>query len=187
MVHDYTVIFVIKALLLRNHRKQGLAFAQFAVNKALHLRNLSWTTFNKSNVNKQGLQLQAGVLPSGEAVCSVPNTLVALCLNNAGLERVRQTKALACFLPIFTSKAYIKPLQGDTPPALGAGLDELLRHVSSLRKEGVEMITDILKTLCEMGGEAHFLRSCLMQVGRISAPVCSLPALPTLSNALKLI
>ena len=96
--------------------------------------------------------MQAGVLPSGEAVCSVPNTLVALCLNNAGMERVRQTKALACFVPIFTSKAYIKALQGDTPPALGAGLDELLRHVGTLRKEGVEMVVDILKQLCEMGG-----------------------------------
>ena len=93
------------------------------------------------------------MLPSGEAVCSLPNTLVALCLNNAGLERVKQTKALACFLPIFTSKAYIKALQGDTPTALGAGLDELLRHVSSLRKEGVEVVIDILRRLCEMGGE----------------------------------
>ena len=96
--------------------------------------------------------MQAGVLPSGEAVCSVPNTLVALCLNNSGMERVRQTKALACFVPIFTSKAYIKALQADTPQALGAGLDELLRHVGTLRKEGVEMTVDILKRLCEMGG-----------------------------------
>ena len=99
--------------------------------------------------------MQAGVLPSGEAVCSLPNTLVALCLNNAGMERVRQTKALSCFVTIFTSKAYIKALQGDTPPALGAGLDELLRHVSSLRKEGVGMIVDILKRLCNMGGRSN--------------------------------
>ena len=81
--------------------------------------------------------MQAGILPSGEAVCSLPNTLVALCLNNAGLERVRSTKAL----------------EGDTPPALGAGLDELLRHVSSLRKEGVDMMVSILRRLCEMGGQ----------------------------------
>lgn len=100
--------------------------------------------------------MQAGVLPSGEAVCSVPNTLVALCLNNSGMERVRQTKALACFVPIFTSKAYIKALQADTPQALGAGLDELLRHVGTLRKEGVEMTVDILKQLCEIGGMCCF-------------------------------
>ena len=92
----------------------------------------------------------------------MPNTLVALCLNNAGMERVRQTKALACFVPIFTSKAYIKALQGDTPPALGAGLDELLRHVGTLRKEGVEMIVDVLKRLCEMGG---VLLKCIFHTG----------------------
>lgn len=80
------------------------------------------------------------------------------------MERVRQTKALGCFVSIFTSKAYIKALQGDTPPALGAGLDELLRHVSSLRKEGVEMVVDILKRLCEMGGEFWLSFSCQMHV-----------------------
>lgn len=98
--------------------------------------------------------LQAGILPSSEAVCSLPNTLVAICLNNAGLERVQSTKALACIVQIFTSKTYTKALQGDTPPALGAGLDELLRHVSSLRKEGVDMMISILRRLCEMGGES---------------------------------
>ena len=124
--------------------------------------------------------MQAGVLPSGEAVCSVPNTLVALCLNNAGMERVRETKALACFVPIFTSKAYIKALQGDTPPALGAGLDELLRHVSSLRKEGVQMIVDILRSLCEMGGGnsctvyCHSCgRRCLLHMHFIKSKVSS--------------
>lgn len=104
--------------------------------------------------------LQAGILPSGEAVCSLPNTLVALCLNNAGLERVKSMKALSLFVPIFTSKAYVKALQGDTPPALGAGLDELLRHVSSLRKEGADMMVNILRRLCQMGGGLTQL-SCL--------------------------
>lgn len=117
--------------------------------------------------------VQAGVLPSGEAVCSLPNTLVALCLNNAGMEHVRQTKALACFVPIFTSKAYIKALQGDTPPALGAGLDELLRHVGTLRKEGVEMIIDILKRLCEMGGMSIMLYTSSRSY-RLHLAICKL-------------
>ena len=54
---------------------------------------------------------QAGVLPSGEAVCCVPNTLVALCLNTGGLARVRNSRALRCFLPIFTSRQYLRALQ----------------------------------------------------------------------------
>lgn len=54
---------------------------------------------------------QAGVLPSGEAVCCVPNTLVALCLNTGGLARVRASRALRCFVPIFTSRQYLRALQ----------------------------------------------------------------------------
>ena len=51
------------------------------------------------------------MLPSGEAVCCVPNTLVALCLNTGGLARVRSSRALRCFLPIFTSRQYLRALQ----------------------------------------------------------------------------
>jgi len=61
---------------------------------------------------------QAGVLPSGEAVCCVPNTLVALCLNTGGLARVRASRALRCFVPIFTSRQYLRALQvGAAAPA----------------------------------------------------------------------
>lgn len=55
--------------------------------------------------------MQAGVLPSGEAVCAVPSTLVALCLNEKGLERVKESKALDCFVPIFTTPTYLRALQ----------------------------------------------------------------------------
>ncbi|KAK9833876.1 hypothetical protein WJX74_008569 [Apatococcus lobatus] len=96
--------------------------------------------------------IKAGVIPSGEAVCSVPNTLVAICLNTGGLTKVSESGALDCFIPILTSKTYLKALQGDTPSVLGAGLDELLRHVTSLRKNGVSMILQVFRTLCAEGG-----------------------------------
>ena len=51
------------------------------------------------------------MLPSGEAVCCVPNTLVALCLNTGGLARVRDSRTLLCFMPIFTSRQYVRALQ----------------------------------------------------------------------------
>lgn len=78
--------------------------------------------------------MQSGVLPSGEALCSVPNTLVALCLNTGGLSRVRDSRALTCFVPIFTTRTYLRALSGDTPSILGSGLDELMRHVPVLRQ-----------------------------------------------------
>ena len=44
------------------------------------------------------------MLPYGEAVASIANTLVALCLNVGGLERVLQSRMMESFIPIFTSK-----------------------------------------------------------------------------------
>ena len=54
---------------------------------------------------------QGGVLPSGEAVCCVPSTLVALCLNVKGLKRVEESRALECLVPIFTTPNYLRALQ----------------------------------------------------------------------------
>ena len=54
---------------------------------------------------------QGGVLPSGEAVCCVPTTLVALCLNQKGLKRVEDSQALECLVPIFTTPVYLRALQ----------------------------------------------------------------------------
>lgn len=41
----------------------------------------------------------------------MPSTLVALCLNEKGLERVKESKALDCFVPIFTTPTYLRALQ----------------------------------------------------------------------------
>lgn len=51
------------------------------------------------------------MLPSGEAIIAVPTTLVAICLNNKGLERVKDSGALECFVPIFTTPMYLRALQ----------------------------------------------------------------------------
>ncbi len=48
--------------------------------------------------------LQAGVLPFGEALISIPNTIVALCLNVHGFELVKSSRVLDCLVPIFTQK-----------------------------------------------------------------------------------
>lgn len=44
------------------------------------------------------------MLPYGEAVVSLANTLVALCLNTSGLELVQKTRIMDSFIPIFTNK-----------------------------------------------------------------------------------
>ncbi|KAK3268281.1 E3 ubiquitin-protein ligase upl1 [Cymbomonas tetramitiformis] len=102
--------------------------------------------------------VQEGIIASSDAVECVPTTLTALCLNPQGLERVRssggescESGALACFVPIFTSRSYLRPLQGETPSAIGTGLDELVRHVPALRPAGIAMAIDILTAICALG------------------------------------
>ena len=94
----------------------------------------------------------AGVPPAAEALCAVPSALTALCLNAAGLDRVRDAGALRFFVDVCSHPGYLRALAGDTPSILGAGLDELVRHVPSLRPDGVEAATHLLAKLARVGG-----------------------------------
>ncbi|XVF33865.1 hypothetical protein REPUB_Repub18cG0008600 [Reevesia pubescens] len=92
-----------------------------------------------------------GVLCSAEAITCIPQCLDALCLNTNGLEAVKDRKALRCFVKIFTSITYLCYLTGDTPGSLSSGLDELMRHASSLRAPGVDMVIEILNVILRIG------------------------------------
>ncbi|KAK1274353.1 E3 ubiquitin-protein ligase UPL1 [Acorus gramineus] len=96
-----------------------------------------------------------GVLCSAEAISCIPQCLDALCLNNTGLQAVKDRNALRCFVKIFTSRTYLRALSGDTPGSLSTGLDELMRHASSLRGLGVDMLIEILNTILKIGSEAE--------------------------------
>ena len=107
----------------------------------------------------------AGVPPAAEALCAVPSALTALCLNAAGLDRVRDAGALRFFVDVCSHPGYLRALAGDTPSILGAGLDELVRHVPSLRPDGVEAATHLLARLARLGGvEAPPLAAPLVRV-----------------------
>eukprot|EP00798_Chlamydomonas_sp_ICE-L_P016839 gene16839-23119_t len=97
--------------------------------------------------------IQAGVLPYGEAVVCIANTLVALCLNTGGLQKVKDSHVMDCFVPIFTSKKFSRALGGETPGVLGASLDEFFRFVPSLRSDGLDAIINIFKAICILGGD----------------------------------
>ncbi|CBI19294.3 unnamed protein product, partial [Vitis vinifera] len=68
----------------------------------------------------------AGILPSSKALTCIPNGLGAICLNVKGLEAVKETSALR-FL--------------------------LLRHVSSLRSTGVDIIIEIVDRIASIGDD----------------------------------
>lgn len=96
--------------------------------------------------------LEKGILPTADCLMTVPSALVAICLNAAGLELVKQRKVLNCLVPIMTSPQYTRAMQGETPTVLGAGLDELMRHVPSLRQDGVAVVLKLLRKVGAMGG-----------------------------------
>ncbi|KAF8094776.1 hypothetical protein N665_0353s0007 [Sinapis alba] len=91
------------------------------------------------------------VIYSSEAITCIPQCLDALCLNSSGLQAVKDRNALRCFVKIFTSSSYLRALTGDTPGSLSSGLDELLRHQSSLRTYGVDMFIEILHSVFIIG------------------------------------
>ncbi|PPD95047.1 hypothetical protein GOBAR_DD07921 [Gossypium barbadense] len=92
-----------------------------------------------------------GVLCSAEAITCIPQCLDAFCLNTNGLAAVKDRNALRCFVKIFTSRTYLRSLTGDTPTSLSSGLDELMRHASSLRAPGVDMVIEILNVILRIG------------------------------------
>lgn len=92
-----------------------------------------------------------GVVCSAEAITCIPQCLDALCLNNNGLQAVKDRNALSCFVKIFTSRAYLRVLAGDTAGSLSSGLDELMRHASTLRGPAVDMLIEILNAILKLG------------------------------------
>ncbi|XP_042046787.1 E3 ubiquitin-protein ligase UPL2-like [Salvia splendens] len=99
----------------------------------------------------------AGVLPASKAITCIPNGLGAICLNSKGLESVRETSALRFLVDIFTDKKYVTAMSEGIIPLANA-LEELFRHVASLRGTGVDLIIEIINKIALLG-EANCLGS----------------------------
>ncbi|GFS44094.1 similar to LOW protein: E3 ubiquitin ligase-like protein [Actinidia rufa] len=92
----------------------------------------------------------AGILPSSKALTCVPNGIGAICLNAKGLEAVKETSALRFLVDVFTSKKYVVAMNDGIVPLANA-VEELLRHVSSLRSTGVDLIIEIVNIIASIG------------------------------------
>ncbi|KAF6160653.1 hypothetical protein GIB67_019593 [Kingdonia uniflora] len=95
----------------------------------------------------------AGILPSSKAIRCVPSGLGAICLNAKGLEAVKETTALRFLVEIFTTRKYVVAMNAGVVP-LATGVEELLRHVSSLRGTGVDIIVEIIDKLTSLADES---------------------------------
>ncbi|XP_010277573.1 PREDICTED: E3 ubiquitin-protein ligase UPL2-like isoform X2 [Nelumbo nucifera] len=93
-----------------------------------------------------------GVLPSSKALTCVPSGLGAICLNAKGLEAVKETMALQFLVRIFTTRKYVVAMNEGVVPLANA-VEELLRHVSSLRSTGVDIIIEIINKVASLGDD----------------------------------
>ncbi|KAF8411336.1 hypothetical protein HHK36_003883 [Tetracentron sinense] len=94
----------------------------------------------------------AGILPSSKALTCVPSGLGAICLYAKGLEEVKETMALRFLVDIFTTKKYVAAMNEGVVPLANA-VEELLRHVSSLRGTGVDIIIEIIDRIASIGND----------------------------------
>lgn len=94
--------------------------------------------------------VKSGILPSSKALTCVPNGLGAICLNAIGLEAVKENCALQFLVDIFSSKKYVTAMNDAIVPLANA-VEELLRHVSSLRSTGVDIIIEIINKIASFG------------------------------------
>ncbi|KAI3465189.1 hypothetical protein Pfo_021852 [Paulownia fortunei] len=105
----------------------------------------------------------AGILPSSKAITCIPNGLGAICLNSKGLEAVRETSALRFIVEIFTDRKYVMAMNEGIVPLANA-LEELLRHVSSLRVHGGKLYGSDAMEMDSMESEKENLGGC-SQIG----------------------
>ncbi|XP_022768487.1 E3 ubiquitin-protein ligase UPL2-like isoform X2 [Durio zibethinus] len=104
----------------------------------------------------------SGLLPSSKAITCVPNGLGAICLNPKGLEAVKETSALRFLVNIFTNKKYVLAVNEAIVP-LADAVEELLRHESSLRSSGVDIIIEIVNKIASIGDSSSFSSSSSME------------------------
>ncbi|CAO2834572.1 unnamed protein product [Amaranthus hypochondriacus] len=151
--HDSTLPSTL-ALIFHNVWKFGADIYCSAVtvmSEILHKDPTSFPMLHEMGLSDAFLSsVVAGVLPSSKSLTCVPNGLGAICLNTKGLEAVKETSALRFLLDIFTSKKYVVAMNEAIVPLANA-VEELLRHVSSLRSTGVDIIIEIINKISSFG------------------------------------
>uniref|UniRef100_A0A7N0UIS5 HECT-type E3 ubiquitin transferase n=1 Tax=Kalanchoe fedtschenkoi TaxID=63787 RepID=A0A7N0UIS5_KALFE len=138
------------ALIFRNVEKFGGDIYSSAValmNEIIHKDPTCFTSLHDAGLPQAFLtSVVAGILPSSKALTCVPNGLGAICLNAKGLDAVKESSALRFIVDIFTLKKYAVAMNEGILPLANA-VEELLRHVSSLRNSGVDAIIEIVNKI----------------------------------------
>ncbi|OMJ30040.1 E3 ubiquitin-protein ligase TOM1-like [Smittium culicis] len=89
---------------------------------------------------------------SGDVIAAIPNGIGALCLNEAGVEMLNNSKLLDNLFGVFTNVDFLKVLtDSDVPGSLGIAMDEFMRHFPNLKPQVLDSMISSLKNLLELG------------------------------------
>ncbi|KAI5856087.1 DNA binding protein [Tricharina praecox] len=92
------------------------------------------------------------IMPSQDAIGSIPTALGAICLNPLGLDLIQASGSLDAFFEIFESPAHVKVLiEGELDNLLGTQFDELVRHHPNLRESVLKSTLHMLDRVVEVG------------------------------------
>jgi E3 ubiquitin-protein ligase HUWE1 len=104
---------------------------------------------------KDNSSAEPTVPPVPELIMSVPNVLAALALTEAGSKAIREANPFPGLLQLFYHPKYAMPrsrcLLNDMTSIVGTGLDEIMRHVPSLKRSICVAITDALMQVVSLG------------------------------------
>ena len=83
----------------------------------------------------------------------------ALCLNSRGLESFKSFRPFDKIFKVLLSSDYLPAMRrrrstdpmGETSINLGASMDELMRHLPSLKQSAIAAIINLLRELCKLG------------------------------------
>ncbi|KAI9470603.1 MAG: hypothetical protein EXX96DRAFT_362871 [Benjaminiella poitrasii] len=116
-------------------------------------------------------------VPGSEVMLAAINAFGAVCLNTQGLEMFNKTNPIPHFFELMTTYDYIKnptDLHGGT--ALGATMDELVRHQPTLKPILFQCVEDLVKKMIEMGNDmdgdgkpkdnSHVIQTCTEESGQ---------------------
>ncbi|KAB5586032.1 hypothetical protein GE09DRAFT_1210617 [Coniochaeta sp. 2T2.1] len=94
----------------------------------------------------RGHPLAHGILPSAEAIGSIPSVLNSISLNSMGMKMVASSRALESYLEVFESAEHIRCADADAElfHTMGGNFDELARHHPALRPAISNAILDMV-------------------------------------------
>jgi Domain of Unknown Function (DUF908)/Domain of Unknown Function (DUF913) len=93
--------------------------------------------------------------PVHELITALPNVLSALALTSEGAAAVEEANPFKTLLKIFYHPKYAMPnsrcLLNETSAIIGTGLEEIMRHVPSLRSQVVSSVVDSMNHIIAIG------------------------------------